>query len=51
MISEGQCDTKDWSNDPENSALPYFSIHSQNIAVVTVFLFTTSERLLSKRFV
>jgi len=22
MISEGSCDTEDWSNDPENSALP-----------------------------
>ncbi len=21
MISEGSCDTEDWSNDPENSAL------------------------------
>ncbi len=23
MISEGLCDTEDWSNDAENSALPY----------------------------
>jgi len=22
MISEGPCDTEDWSNDAENSALP-----------------------------
>ncbi len=22
MISEGSCDTKDWRNDAENSALP-----------------------------
>ncbi len=22
MISEGSCDTEDWSNDAENSALP-----------------------------
>ncbi len=22
MISEGSCDTEDWSNDSENSALP-----------------------------
>jgi len=22
MISEGSCDTKDWSNDAKNSALP-----------------------------
>ncbi len=22
MISEGSCDTEDWSNDTENSALP-----------------------------
>ncbi len=31
MISEGSCDTEDWSNDAENSALPseekfYFKI-------------------------
>ncbi len=23
MISEGSCDTEDWSNDAENSALSY----------------------------
>ncbi len=23
MISEGSCDTEDWSNDAENSALRY----------------------------
>jgi len=34
MISEGSCDTKDWSNDAENSALNklhfniYFSLYS-----------------------
>ncbi len=33
MISEGSCDTEDWSNDAENSALPsqnkfYFKIYS-----------------------
>ncbi len=25
MISEGSCDTEDWSNDAENSALPGIS--------------------------
>ncbi len=25
MISEGSCDTEDWSNDAENTALPYFN--------------------------
>jgi len=33
MISEGSCDTEDWSNDAENSTLPrrnksYFKIYS-----------------------
>ncbi len=27
MISEGSCDTKDWSNDAENSAL----LHSNTL--------------------
>ncbi len=26
MISEGSCDTEDWSNDAENSALTFFNI-------------------------
>jgi len=26
LISEGSCDNEDWSNDAENSALPYTSI-------------------------
>ncbi len=25
MISEGSCDTEDWSNDDENSALLYIN--------------------------
>ncbi len=33
MISEGSCDTKDWSNDAENSALItgiyFFNIYIQ----------------------
>ncbi len=31
MISEGSCDTEDWSNDAENSALPSQNIFFQNI--------------------
>ncbi len=50
MISEGSCDTEDWSNDAENSALHYILqyIHIENsylnwiifhnITVFTVFL-------------
>ncbi len=32
MISEGSCDTEDWSNDAENSALHYILqyIHIEN---------------------
>ncbi len=32
MISEGSCDTKDWSNDAENSALH----HSNSIVFLNV---------------
>jgi len=28
MITEGSCDTEEWSNDAENSALPIISINS-----------------------
>ncbi len=47
MISEGSCDTEDWSNDAENSALStgiyyplkYIQIENcNNITVFTVFL-------------
>ncbi len=31
MISEGSCDTEDWSNDDENSALHYEYITFDNI--------------------
>ncbi len=27
MISEGSCDTEDWSNDAENSALKFEKLH------------------------
>ncbi len=27
MISEGLCDTEDWSNDAENSALPSYELY------------------------
>ncbi len=33
MISEGSCDTEDWSNDAENSALINYiliDIHTEN---------------------
>ncbi len=29
MISEGSCDTEDWSNDAENSALHHRNIQLQ----------------------
>ncbi len=29
MISEGSCDTEDWSNDAENSALQYIQIENR----------------------
>jgi len=40
MISEGSCDTEDWSDDAENSALPLYQIviMFQNIAVFAVLL-------------
>jgi len=49
MISQGSCDTEDWSNDAENLALPsqeqitfliylLFYIKFHNITVFTVFL-------------
>ncbi len=49
MISEGSCDTEDWSNDAENAALYhknkiYFKLHLNrkqlfhNITDFTVFL-------------
>ncbi len=28
MISEGSCDTEEWSNDAENSALPCIKIEN-----------------------
>jgi len=42
MISEGSCDTKDWSNDAEHSALitginyTLLYIHIENIYIYTV---------------
>ncbi len=45
MISEGSCDTEDWSNDAENSALiteinyifQYIQIHNSYIKLVIIF--------------
>ncbi len=34
MISEGSCDTEDWSNDAENSAL-----HDRDFLFLFVFVF------------
>ncbi len=47
MISEGSCDTEDWSNDAENSALLYWNkLHlkidlkrEQLLEIVTAFNF------------
>jgi len=44
MISEGSCDTEDWSNNTENSALYHrnkllFIIYSNRKNNITVFFF------------
>jgi len=45
MISEGSCDTKDWNNDAENSALHYkIKLHfnclnCNNFHNITVFFY------------
>ncbi len=44
MISEGSCDTEDWSNDAENSALHhrnklYFTIYSHRNSYLIVIIF------------
>jgi len=39
MISEGSCDTEDWSNDAENSALPSEK-YILFLKYITVFYFT-----------
>ncbi len=44
MISEGSCDTEDWHNDAENSALHhinklYFNIQIKNINVIFLIIF------------
>ncbi len=45
MISEGSCDTEDWSNDAENSVLHHrnklhFTIYSTILTIHTVVAFT-----------
>ncbi len=52
MISEGSCDTEDWNNDAENSALHHrnklqFKIH--NMTVFTVFFDKINAALVSIR--
>ncbi len=34
MISEGSCDTEDWSSDAENSALHHRSIYNLNYILI-----------------
>ncbi len=48
MISEKLCDTEDWSNDAENSALHYrnklhFKIHSNRQHTCKKYIFLHSE--------
>ncbi len=31
MISEGSCDTEDWSNDAENSALYQYNLNRKHL--------------------
>ncbi len=38
MISEGSCDTEDWSNDAENTALHHKKIHLKCTNKETVIL-------------
>jgi len=38
MISEGSCDTEDWSNDAENSALHHWNkLHLKKKYMVTLY--------------
>ncbi len=46
MISEGSCDTKDWSNDAEKSAL----LHSRGFQTVFEPLWPKTPEILSKYF-
>ncbi len=34
MISEGSCDTEDWSKYAENSALKHFKIYSNSTNII-----------------
>jgi len=38
MISEGSCDTEDWNNDAENSALTRINYLLQYIHIKTLIL-------------
>jgi len=40
MISEGSCDTKDWSNDAENSGLHFKMLCSRKQCFDCYFTFT-----------
>ncbi len=34
MISEGSCDTEDWSNDAENSEITLYNIFKQKMVSI-----------------
>ncbi len=48
-ISEGSCDTEDWSNDAENSAFPYDQINAAVVNIRDVFQKTTLYALHFKK--
>ncbi len=38
MISEGSCDTEDWSNDAENTALNHRNCTLQYIQIENIYI-------------
>ncbi len=49
MISEGSCDTEDWSNDAENSALHhklYYIFDKTNVVLISINTFQKHYRIL-----
>ncbi len=48
MISEGLCDTEDWSNDAENSALPSYELYLKTNILFLIVIFHNITDLESK---
>jgi len=40
MISEGSCDTEDWSNDAENSALIAMRVTRTNNKYIYIYMYS-----------